>query len=333
VTTEFFWQGDKLIAEHHAEHHRSYLYEPDSFRPLALLEGFGPTKTKSYHYQLDHLGTPQELTNPDGEIVWSAHYRAYGEITRLDVGTIDNPLRFQGQYFDAESGLHYNRHRYYNPDIGRYLTPDPVKLAGGINGYRYVPNPTGWGDPLGLSNCPGDNCKPNASVAAPKPNVNEGEPALPQLTRTERWAKIDKLTEKNVKKRVLEFETNYNMHTAEKHSPDIPDHALRQRSIDGRNPTTGELERINSSSQFKTWKMQLHAINKAMGRMKDGSISPTGFDARGNPVVVVELPGAGRGYKPNNRNINNPTYVENMEKAEIRFDRNNQTRPFTAFPK
>ncbi|PIB45978.1 hypothetical protein AOA59_05245, partial [Pseudomonas sp. 2822-15] len=93
-TTEFFWQGDKLIAEHHADRHRSYLYEPDSFRPLALLEGFGPQATKPFHYQLDHLGTPQELTNPEGEIVWSAHYRAYGEIARLDVRKIDNPLRF-----------------------------------------------------------------------------------------------------------------------------------------------------------------------------------------------------------------------------------------------
>ncbi|OPB22265.1 type IV secretion protein Rhs, partial [Pseudomonas fluorescens] len=159
ITTEFFWQGDKLIAEHHADRHRSYLYEPDSFRPLALLEGFGPQETKPYHYQLDHLGTPQELTAPDGEIVWSAHYRAYGQISRLDIEKVDNPLRFQGQYFDQESGLHYNRHRYYNPDIGRYLTPDPVKLAGGINSYQYVPNPTGWVDPLGLScktgDCPG----------------------------------------------------------------------------------------------------------------------------------------------------------------------------------
>ncbi|WP_339456360.1 RHS repeat domain-containing protein, partial [Pseudomonas sp. EA_65y_Pfl1_P120] len=123
------------------------------------LEGFGPKETKPYHYQLDHLGTPQELTAPDGEIVWSAHYRAYGEISRLDIGKVDNPLRFQGQYFDQESGLHYNRHRYYNPDLGRYLTPDPVKLAGGSNAYLYVPNPTGWIDPLGLSckigNCPG----------------------------------------------------------------------------------------------------------------------------------------------------------------------------------
>ncbi len=137
--------------------HRSYIYEPDSFRPLALLEGLGPEETKPYHYQLDHLGTPQELTDPNGEIVWSAHYRAYGQISRLDRGKIDNPLRFQGQYFDQESGLHYNRHRYYNPDVGRYLTPDPVKLAGGINAYQYVPNPTGWVDPLGLS-CKTTNC-------------------------------------------------------------------------------------------------------------------------------------------------------------------------------
>ncbi|MGY2397460.1 RHS repeat-associated core domain-containing protein, partial [Pseudomonas sp. SDO5271_S396] len=181
ITTEFFWQGDKLIAEHHKDRHRSYLYEPDSFRPLALLEGFGPKDTKPYHYQLDHLGTPQELTAPDGEIVWSAHYRAYGEIARLDAGKIDNPLRFQGQYFDQESGLHYNRHRYYNPDLGRYLTPDPVKLAGGINAYRYVPNPTGWVDPLGLSTCPGgDGCKPQSEIESPTDQIKVEDRSPPQ---------------------------------------------------------------------------------------------------------------------------------------------------------
>ncbi|MBC3198420.1 RHS repeat-associated core domain-containing protein, partial [Pseudomonas poae] len=175
-------QGDKLIAEHHADRHRSYLYEPDSFRPLALLEGFGPNATNPYHYQLDHLGTPQELTAADGEIVWSAHYRAYGQISHLDVDKIDNPLRFQGQYFDQESGLHYNRHRYYNPDVGRYLTPDPVKLAGGINAYQYVPNPTGWVDPLGLSVCPGgDGCKPSHNAESPTKHTkaDNGEPTLP----------------------------------------------------------------------------------------------------------------------------------------------------------
>nr|WP_314566951.1 RHS repeat-associated core domain-containing protein [uncultured Pseudomonas sp.] len=188
-TTEFFWQGDKLIAEHHADRHRSYLYEPDSFRPLALLEGFGPKETTPYHYQLDHLGTPQELTAQDGEIVWSAHYRAYGEITRLDINKIDNPLRFQGQYFDQESGLHYNRHRYYNPDTGRYLTPDPVKLAGGINAYQYVPNPTGWVDPLGLSTCPGgDGCKSEVRTNDPAKSglADEGEVVTPKAGGAQR---------------------------------------------------------------------------------------------------------------------------------------------------
>ncbi|MGY2363771.1 RHS repeat-associated core domain-containing protein, partial [Pseudomonas azotoformans] len=199
MTTEFFWQGDKLIAEHHAEHHRSYLYEPDSFRPLAMLEGFGPKEIKPYHYQLDHLGTPQELTASDGEIVWSAHYRAYGETTRLDTAKIDNPLRFQGQYFDPESGLHYNRHRYYNPDIGRYLTPDPVKLAGGINAYQYVTNPTGWIDPLGLSNCPeGGICKSQARIEEPSDNISatRGEPSPPSVsTRPTEFANEQKLNE------------------------------------------------------------------------------------------------------------------------------------------
>ncbi|MBX8610469.1 RHS repeat-associated core domain-containing protein, partial [Pseudomonas cichorii] len=69
-------------------------------------------------------------------------------------------------YFDAETGLHYNRHRYYNPGTGRFLTPDPIKLAGGLNNYRYVPNPTGWVDPLGLATVPVD-C-PGATPKRPK---------------------------------------------------------------------------------------------------------------------------------------------------------------------
>lgn len=124
-----------------------------------MLDGKGPKRACPFYYQLDHLGTPQELTDYSGDIVWSAKYSAYGKVTSLELATedyLDQPLRFQGQYFDDESGLHYNRHRYYDPDVGRYLTPDPVKLAGGLNQYRYVPNPTGWVDPLGLScNCPG----------------------------------------------------------------------------------------------------------------------------------------------------------------------------------
>ncbi|MGE8097436.1 RHS repeat-associated core domain-containing protein [Pseudomonas fluorescens] len=171
-TTEFLWQGERLIAESANNRYRSYIYEPGTFRPLAMLDGEGPLKAEPFYYQLDHLGTPQEITDYSGEIMWSAKYRAYGNLATLDVAEIDNPLRFQGQYFDAETGLHYNRHRYYNPGTGRFLTPDPIKLAGGLNNYQYVPNPTGWVDPLGLNaNCPGPDCKlPTNSANATKPD-------------------------------------------------------------------------------------------------------------------------------------------------------------------
>jgi len=58
---------------------------------------------------------------------------------------------FQGQYYDEESGLHYNRHRYYDPSTARFTTVDPIGLLGGANNYEYAPNPVGWVDPLGLS--------------------------------------------------------------------------------------------------------------------------------------------------------------------------------------
>ncbi|MDZ3825670.1 RHS repeat-associated core domain-containing protein [Pseudomonas monsensis] len=185
VSTEYFWQGDHLVAESSKTQHRSYVYEPGTFRPLALLDGKGPKKACPFYYQLDHLGTPQELTDYSGEIVWSAQYDAYGKVAAITLAGedyLDQPLRFQGQYFDAESGLHYNRHRYYDPRLGRYLTPDPVKLAGGLNQYQYVPNPTGWVDPLGLSDCPGaKNCRTPSNLDAPLSNagVDTKEPATP----------------------------------------------------------------------------------------------------------------------------------------------------------
>jgi RHS repeat-associated protein len=67
------------------------------------------------------------------------------------VQQVKNNLRFQGQYYDEESGLHYNRHRYYDPECGRFINQDPIGLLGGDNNYLYVPNPVTWVDPLGLS--------------------------------------------------------------------------------------------------------------------------------------------------------------------------------------
>lgn len=107
-------------------------------------------------YQCDHLGTPQELTDHEGKVTWSAQYRAWGSAKQAlshapCKGGIQNPIRFQGQYFDDETELHYNRHRYYDSYSGRFLSKDPIGLLGGLNTHTYAPNPVQWIDPLGLA--------------------------------------------------------------------------------------------------------------------------------------------------------------------------------------
>lgn len=149
---QFWWNDDQLLSEHaHTDSNdrastKTYLYEPNGFQPLAFIEN-----DETYHYHLDHLGTPQEITNAQGDLVWSATYQAYGNLALADIEQVENNLRFQGQYFDEETGLHYNRFRYYDPEVGRFTQQDPIGLLGGTNNYQYVPNPVTWVDPFGLS--------------------------------------------------------------------------------------------------------------------------------------------------------------------------------------
>ena len=280
-TTRFVWEGNRLQQESAiGGQQRTYVWEPDSFIPLARIDDSlqkrdpsalsaqtiaaqnanvfddgdedgqtnfaalkqrlaAPTSmaqlqamgqqaqelhhsrrklaacatTRILHYHCDHLGTPQELTDEDGKLIWSASYAAWGKVRRLtgkagpddaapfipnqfwhpltqpgrsdqlpewvadNTGNVqrwqqaqqaetpsaeaandqtiwgeptDQAIRFQGQYFDVETGLHYNRFRYYDPAIGRFINQDPLGLEGGHNLYSYVPNPNNWIDPLGL---------------------------------------------------------------------------------------------------------------------------------------------------------------------------------------
>ncbi|MEN4922547.1 RHS repeat-associated core domain-containing protein [Achromobacter spanius] len=182
--TLYGWDGDNLAWEGRDDQTTHYLYEPGSFVPLAqaiskkpVLLHQQPVYAGGYDidqdplwttspepdavdalawYQCDHLGTPQELTDTQGEIVWSAQYKAWGVAkeaisTAAQAAGIRNPIRFQGQYWDHETGLHYNRHRYYDPEIGRFIAKDPIGFAGGLNVYQYADNPVGWIDPLGLN--------------------------------------------------------------------------------------------------------------------------------------------------------------------------------------
>jgi RHS repeat-associated protein len=110
-----------------------------------------------YYYLNDHLGTPQLMTDEEGEVVWKADYKPFGEASVDPDSIVTNNFTFPGQYYDQETGLHYNYHRYYHSDIARYIVPDLVGLLTfckekHINHlYSYVKNnPINFIDPLGL---------------------------------------------------------------------------------------------------------------------------------------------------------------------------------------
>ena len=148
--TCFHYNAEGLAGEYDATGNelRTYGYQPGfpwSTNPL-----FVQIDDIYYWYQNDHLGTPQKIIAGNGALVWQGMQDAFGA-TNITVEDITSNLRFPGQYFDAESGLHYNWHRYYDPETGRYISADPIGLDGGINLYLYgLGNPVQNIDPEGL---------------------------------------------------------------------------------------------------------------------------------------------------------------------------------------
>ncbi|UOB24020.1 DUF6531 domain-containing protein [Pseudomonas orientalis] len=169
--TQFVWDGLRLLQEHKYSQTSLYVYDDDGYEPLARVDGLGPLqKIRYYHNDLN--GLPEQLTEADGHSVWQATYRVWGntlEEVREPYYIEEQNLRFQGQYLDRETGLHFNTFRFYDPDVGRFTTPDPIGLAGGINTYLYADNPFGWIDPLGLT-CAGSGKVHGNSHASKNPN-------------------------------------------------------------------------------------------------------------------------------------------------------------------
>ncbi|MGQ1272461.1 RHS repeat-associated core domain-containing protein [Acinetobacter baumannii] len=181
------WESVKSAQISYTKH---YIYEPDSFVPLLqtgykdfiqLIEtpDYQEYQTKPYSiykdpvwngntrkkrtdveqitfYHCDQVGTPQTMTNTRGECVWEIIQDTWGTALEIKAVNQDNPfeqnnLRFQGQYYDHETELHYNRYRYYESHSARYMSKDPIGLEGGMNSSSYVSDPTQWVDPYGLS--------------------------------------------------------------------------------------------------------------------------------------------------------------------------------------
>jgi RHS repeat-associated protein len=101
----------------------------------------------------DLIGTPTELVDDQGEVAWRTRRTLWGATAWNRSATTYTPLRFPGQYYDPETGLHYNYFRLYDPETARYTAPDPLGLDPAPNPVTYVENPYTWSDPLGLEGC------------------------------------------------------------------------------------------------------------------------------------------------------------------------------------
>ena len=123
----------------------TWLFEQDTFVPAAKLVANGDC----FSIISDYLGTPMQAYDKNGEKVWEQELDIYGRQRKRPSSFI--PFKYQGQYEDAETGLYYNRFRYYDPNAGSYISQDPISVAGGLNVYSYVYDTSTWIDILGLS--------------------------------------------------------------------------------------------------------------------------------------------------------------------------------------
>ncbi|HRI62585.1 MAG TPA: RHS repeat-associated core domain-containing protein [Polyangium sp.] len=161
-TTRFVWDGDRLVHEIRRKaaasgdpiiEERTYGWSERALVPWGMRirrNGNDDDVTWAY-YVLDQAGMPMALTDASGEVLCEYERKAWGELVPRGESRIDSPIRAQGQYADEEIGLHYNRNRYYDPESGRYISPDPLGVLPDLNQYKYGDNPITDVDPFGLA--------------------------------------------------------------------------------------------------------------------------------------------------------------------------------------
>jgi RHS repeat-associated protein len=154
----FVWDGNHVVHELDSQEGlTTWHWVPGSDSPTSK-EASG----KRWSVASDHLGAPTELHDEVGALAWKMQLDVYGVASYEEGTSTDCPWRWPGQYEDEETGLYYNRYRYYDPKRGDYLSQDPIRLNGALGLYGYVEDPTGWVDPWGLAQAP---CGKKAAVA------------------------------------------------------------------------------------------------------------------------------------------------------------------------
>ncbi len=178
IRTDYYWDGARLAAErHHNGALRLYIYPDTAALVPMLIVDLSNESTDAtasvYTVYTDHLGAPVLIRDEQGRDQWFARYDAYGQAHIDSSPLFTCNLRRPGSYCDEETGLYYNRYRYYDPTLGRFIQPDPIGLAGGINLYAYSATPLSAVDLLGLN---ADLC---GGVDTQK-HKDDGQPGKPQ---------------------------------------------------------------------------------------------------------------------------------------------------------
>ncbi|WP_184348751.1 DUF6531 domain-containing protein [Streptomyces olivoverticillatus] len=205
----FAWDGTRVAEEIAANGKATtWDYAPGTHRPVTQTEhrpwGGGADdslitkfanaadpdwRTHIYAVVTDAIGTPTELVTPDGDLAWEYRTSLWGtDLPAPADGRVSCSLRFPGQYYDAETGLHYNYFRHYDPETARYASPDPLGLVPDPNPAGYIRNPGAWSDPLGLSPCPGETSFVSPQTVRFSQNSVKGAAEIVDSMKVRGWA-------------------------------------------------------------------------------------------------------------------------------------------------
>jgi RHS repeat-associated protein len=182
---QFYYDGDRLAAEVLPDG-RARIYEyatNDALVPLGFVEydslEAAPASGRTFQVFSDPSGMPLHVEDERGDVVWQAEWiHPFGAVRVSEGARIEYNLRWPGHYYDPEIRLHYNRYRYYDPQLGRYLQSDPTGYKGSpVNLYAYCANPLVRVDVFGLHD---DRAEPGEEEGQPNNSNKEEEPSLPE---------------------------------------------------------------------------------------------------------------------------------------------------------
>ncbi|WP_156725671.1 putative T7SS-secreted protein [Streptomyces apocyni] len=276
----FTWDGTTLCEEttqsESLPNPVALTWDHQGLRPLAQTERILATDApqeaideRFFAIVTDLIGTPNELVDEAGHVAWRTRSTLWGTTTWASTSSAYTPLRFPGQYFDPETGLHYNYFRHYDPEVARYFSSDPLGLSPAPNPAAYVLNPHTWTDQLGLAP---DACPNNVALGIRKKGLREFAERNNFTHYLDNWT---------------DFEADVR---AAAHNPDVRLH-ISLDGFDGANPSQKFMDAYKAGMGDNWWatEREMYHVGKAV-RLGDREWDSITFYEDGKRVTVPEPP-------------------------------------------